>query len=163
MDQLRRLKAVNDRRSDVDMHDCTHMTGVADCVTPSSILDMSAIAQHQRRTRILALLGAGTHTKHQLAQRVPGSTRSLQADLRWLADTFPGRVVTGRVGKAKTWRFDGTPPTVLANPIAALDEDQIAALIAARGLLRIPDHQSAHPVEGADTAYAGALAQAPTA
>ena len=116
-------------------------------------------AIHVRRSRILALLGAVPCTKAELARQIPGSTRNLHNDLAWITATFPGRVVFGRQGRAKTWRFTGTPPTVLATPIAALDEDQIAALIAARGLLRIPDGTSP-ATEGRTTAYTGTLAQA---
>jgi predicted DNA-binding transcriptional regulator YafY len=116
-------------------------------------------ATHQRRDRLLALLGAGPSTKADLAKRLPGCARSLHTDLKWIEVTFPGRVELGWQGRARTWRFRGTPPTVLPTPVTVLDEDQIAALIAARGVLRIPDPGST-PSEGAATTYQGALAQA---
>jgi predicted DNA-binding transcriptional regulator YafY len=126
------------------------------CCWDVHVMDATTTA---RRARILARLGEGPCTKADLAQRIPGCARTLHDDLKWIEGTFPGRTRIGHQGKAKTWQFLGTPPTLLPTPIAAFDEDQIAALIAARGVLRISDPGTT-PSEGAATAYQGALAQA---
>ncbi len=114
-----------------------------------------------RRHRILQLLSQQALTTAELRARLDPepSPRSLADDLRWLRNVFPGRVDCARSGRAHVHRFAGEVPRLLPTPLTHLDEDQVSALIAARGLLRTPDptHPTAEdPVRG----YHGALAQA---
>lgn len=114
-----------------------------------------------RRTTILHILAKDACTLKELRPRldpVP-SSRCLEKDIASLRRAFPGRLIAERRGREKVWQFAGDVPRVLESPIQALDEDQIAALIAARGLLRLPDPADT-PAERAGTVYHGALAQA---
>lgn len=87
------------------------------------------------------------------------SPRSLTDDLMWLREAFPGRITCERVGRANTYYFAGEVPRLLPVPLTHLDEDQVAALIAARGLLRTPDPTKPTAEDPGDD-YPGALAQA---
>ena len=94
-----------------------------------------------RRAVIVRLISQEPLTTADLLSRLKPipSPRTLAADLAWLRRNFPGRVEVGRQERANTWRFIGESPVLLAAPLRHLDEDQVAALIAARGLLRLPD------------------------
>jgi len=114
-----------------------------------------------RRRRILALLAERPYLREELRLAlVPiPAARTLAADLAWLRREFPGRLLAEADGRALLWRFVGEPPHLLPRALAALDEDQVAALIAARGLLRLPD--LARPsAEDDGTAYHGTLSRA---
>ncbi len=93
------------------------------------------------------------------ALRPVPSPRTLASDLAWLRAQFPGRLLTENDGRALRWRFVGEAPRLIEKPIVALDEDQVAALIAARGLLRQPD-ASRPSAEDDGTAYHGVLSRA---
>ena len=114
----------------------------------------------QRRNKIIRILSARPCTLAEIRERLQPSPseRSLQKDITWLAEHFPGRITFETIKRAKVWSFQGETPRILAQSLVALDEDQITALIAARGLLRIPDVTDAS-IESHD-AYHGALAQA---
>ena len=117
--------------------------------------------QAQRRTRILHLLAHEALTKAELLTRLDPtpSMGSLEIDLRELSRMFPGRLQIDTARKAHVYRFTGDVPRMLEQPIAQLDDDQLAALIAARGVLRLPQAQG--PVsESPDDHYHGVLAQA---
>jgi len=117
----------------------------------------------QPRTRlneIIRLIAAERLTKDGLRKRlvpVP-SERALGYDLAKLRRMFPHRISIERVGRAHAYAFIGDPPQILAQAIHYLDEDQLAAIIAARGLLRIPNPDET-PTERGPHAYHGALAQ----
>ena len=115
-----------------------------------------------RRHRMLYLLSQQALTVAQLRERLhpQPAERSLANDLSWLRATFPGRLICGRLGKAHTYHFTGDLPRLLPAPVLHLDEDQIAALIAARGLLRTPDPAALTATSAKETGYHGALAQA---
>ena len=117
-------------------------------------------ATDQRRNNIIRLLSAHPCTLAESRERLQPSPseRSLQKDMNWLAEHFPGRITFETIKRAKIWSFQGETPRILAQSLVAMDEDQITALIAARGLLRIPAVNDA-PLENHDT-YHGALAQA---
>lgn len=114
-----------------------------------------------RRSRILALLAARPYRRDELrrALRPEPAERTLAADLAWLRREFPGRLLSEPDGRALRWRFVGEPPRLLPRAVVALDEEQVTALIAARGLLRQPD--PARPsAEDDGTAYHGSLSRA---
>jgi predicted DNA-binding transcriptional regulator YafY len=125
-------------------------------VRPSALASVAL-----RRHRILALLAERPHRRDELrsALRPEPAERTLAADLAWLRREFPGRLLAEQEGRALRWRFVGEAPHVLSRPLATLDEDQVAALIAARGLLRTPD--PAKPAAEDDgTTYHGTLSRA---
>jgi len=115
----------------------------------------------RRRSELLVLLSVAPLTVVELLARLtpPLSARTLADDLAWLRRTFPGRVEIVKQNRANTWRFISEPPILLGSPLTHLDEDQIAALIAARGLLRLPDPTSPAAEDPGD-AYHGTLSQA---
>jgi len=119
-----------------------------------------AAAQH-RRTAILAMTASQPYTKVALLRelRNPPRSRTLDDDLKFLRRAYPGRFISEPVGKALQFRFLGEPHCVLSTPLSALDEDQVAAIIAARGLLRLPDPNKPAAEDNGDS-YHGALAQA---
>jgi predicted DNA-binding transcriptional regulator YafY len=116
-----------------------------------------------RRHALLGLLAEGPATADELRRRLarPCSARTIADDLRSLAQAFPEQVHRSRGGDARVvyWRLDGPPPTLLPRPIAALTHDELAALIAARGLLRAPDARTPG-WERPSSAYAGDLSAA---
>ncbi len=114
-----------------------------------------------RRNRILHLLSQQSLTAAEVRQRLDPqpSQRSLTDDLAWLRGAFPGRITCARLGRANAFHFAGEVPRLLPVPLTHLDEDQVAALIAARGLLRTPDPTKPTAEDPGDT-YHGALAQA---
>ena len=80
-------------------------------------------------------------------------------DLAWLRSAFPGRVQIDTQGRAQLWSFIGEPPKLLSTSLTHLDEDQVAALIAARGLLRLPDPTRPAAEDSGDD-YHGTLSRA---
>ena len=115
----------------------------------------------QRRRSVCSLLSHEPLTKANLLARLdpPPTLRTLDEDLRWLTKTFPSQVRTGLEGRAKTWHFNGEIPHLLPEPLTHLDDDQVAALIVARGLLRLTDLDKP-AAEGTTEDYPGTLAQA---
>jgi predicted DNA-binding transcriptional regulator YafY len=113
-----------------------------------------------RRSDIVRELAQQPCTYAMLAARLIPSvtTRCVQNDLAHMAKQFPGRIKFDLHGKEKYWSFHGDVPKILEHPITAIDDDQITALIAARGLLRVPQPVD-EPVEN-NNHYRGALAQA---
>lgn len=111
-----------------------------------------------RRTAIIALMARGGVTLAELVARLrPAvSERVVQRDLALLQRQFPGRIDSCQDGRAKSWRFNGDVCRVLERPLSALTDDQLTALIVARGLLHLPDPADA-PVD-AGHGYRGALA-----
>jgi predicted DNA-binding transcriptional regulator YafY len=99
-----------------------------------------------RLRQILALLADQPRTRSELARLVEPaiSVRTIVADLAWLARALPRQVLRTPGGDARTglWRLDGLPPVPLSRPLDHLTHDELAALIAARGLLRDPDRRS---------------------
>jgi predicted DNA-binding transcriptional regulator YafY len=78
-----------------------------------------------------------------------------------LQQRFPRQITWERGGDARLvyWQLIGLAPTLLPAPIASLTHDELAALIAARGLLRAPETR--HPGwERPSSAYAGDLSAA---
>ena len=116
-----------------------------------------------RRQRMVCLLQNKGLTSIELrAQLKPvPSIRSLAKDLDWIRKSFPGRFHSERDGRPLRYFFSGDVPHLLPRPLAHLDADQLAALIAARGLLRTPDPASrSGSLSDSGDAYHGALAQA---
>lgn len=115
----------------------------------------------QRLTEILKLLSRRPCTLSELRQGLypMPSARQLERDIEKLRQSYPGRLTASVDGKANVWQFAGEAPFNLPTPIPALDEDQITALIAARGMLRLPD-PAGTPDERAGMGYHGVLAQA---
>ena len=113
-----------------------------------------------RRQRILAALAREPRSFAQLRAEFPAiSVRTLRSDLRWLGRFLPGRLRRERHGKAHWLGFTGDIPCLIDPPLAALDEDQIAALIAARGMLRrVPANRVASERRNQDYEGAWALA-----
>lgn len=119
---------------------------------------MPSTDKAHRRSAILALLAVQTYRREELRHALTPAPaeRTLAADLAWLRREFPGRLLSEPDGRALRWRFVGEPPRLLPRALVALDEEQVAALIAARGLLRQSD--PARPAAEDDgTAYHGSL------
>lgn len=87
------------------------------------------------------------------------SERTLRADLQALSEQFPHRLTKTHQGRAHVYHFQGDPPRLLPSPLGHLEEDQITALIAARGILRLPDPATPTNEQPAQ-AYRGVLSQA---
>ena len=122
---------------------------------------MPSTDKAHRRSAILALLAVRPYRREELRHALTPAPaeRTLAADLAWLRREFPGRLLSEPDGRALRWRFVGEPPRLLPRALAALDEEQVAALIAARGLLRQSD--PARPAAEDDgTAYHGSLSRA---
>ena len=117
----------------------------------------------KRKSTILNLLADGSHSAVELSANLPThpSLRTVFNDLQWLAKRFPEQVVRepGRDARQAFWRLIGLPPILLPQAIDILTHDELAALIAARGLLRAPDTRSPG-WERPATAYAGDLSAA---
>ncbi len=115
----------------------------------------------KRRTQLIILLSESALTTTELRQQLNPrpSPRTLADDLAWLRSAFPGRIQIDMQGRAQLWRFIGEPPKLLSTPLTHLDEDQVAALIAARGLLRLPDPTRPAAEDPGDD-YHGTLSQA---
>lgn len=116
-----------------------------------------------RRQELLSLLADGPATADELRRRLRRtvSPRTVAADLDELARRFPDQIRRQRGGDARRvyWQLTGLPPTLLPRPIATLTHDELAALIAARGLLRAPEARSPG-WERPSSAYAGDLSAA---
>jgi len=72
------------------------------------------------------------------------STRTLREDIAWLGEHFPQRLTRNRTaGDGRSpglaYRWIGPAPLLLSQPLHWLAEEELIALIAARGLLRQPD------------------------
>ena len=116
-----------------------------------------------RRCQILALLAEADATAIDLRQQMrpmPGM-RTVFADLAWLAKRFPTQVrrIHGGDARLVRWHLEGLPPTPLPQPLDALTSDELAALIAARGLLRTPETRNPG-WERPQSPYAGDLSAA---
>lgn len=108
-----------------------------------------------RRRRLIALCCTSERTAADLAKLLRASPRTIADDLRWAKARFVGRF-DGRIDSRhrKLFRFDGAPPVVLSTPITALDHEELVALVAARGLLRLPTDG---PAERSASPYPGLL------
>lgn len=120
-----------------------------------------AMSVSDRRRQILAHLATAPLTLAELRQRLPGppSLRTLATDFAWLQVRCGPRLSWETVGRAKRWSFSGEAAHVLPDGFVTLDRDQITALIAARGVLRLPDPATS-PAEDPGDRYHGALAHA---
>lgn len=109
----------------------------------------------ERRRRLLERCAGAELTAGDLVKSLHTSPRTIASDLAWAKERFPGRFLE-RIDSRhrKHFRFDGAPPVVLDEPIAALDHDELVAIVAARGLLRVP---SDGPAERGSSAYSGLL------
>lgn len=115
----------------------------------------------RRHLAILGVLADESCTARELAERLGVSAGTIFKDLDALAKRFPDQVQRIRGGDARTvrWQVSGLPPTPLTHPLDHLTADEIAALIAARGLLRSPDTRSPG-WEKPSTPYSGDLSRA---
>lgn len=126
-------------------------------------VESAMAANWTRRQSILSLLAieAATADSIRMNLRPTVSRRTVASDVTWLARTFPAQVRKQRGSDARTviWSLDGLPPVLLPHGAAALTHDELAAIIAARGLLRAPDVK--HPGwERPSSPYAGDLSAA---
>lgn len=112
-----------------------------------------------RRHRILHFISQQPASTAAILQHLQPhvAQRTLTTDLAWLRHAFPGRVICTRNGRENLLQFTGDIPRLMPRPLTHLHDDQVAALIAARGLLRTP-HPDATQDKG--DGYHGALAQA---
>ncbi|MBA3708738.1 MAG: WYL domain-containing protein [Planctomycetes bacterium] len=85
------------------------------------------------------------------------SARTIASDLAWLRRTFPDQFLVNEQRQGR-YRFTGLPPRLLSAPIDHMAEDELAGLIAARGMLRMPDNRPG--AERAGDGYSGTLAHA---
>lgn len=106
------------------------------------------------RRQIVDAICAEPLTAAELARRLrPRVVRRTVANhLRWLREQLPDQIAAQRTPQGLRYRCHGLPPHLLAAPLQHLDEVELAALVAARGLLQLPG--------GARGAWNGALAQA---
>jgi predicted DNA-binding transcriptional regulator YafY len=119
--------------------------------------------QRLRRQRMLGLIADGECTADELLARLRPkvSRRTLDADLAWMQARFPEQLRKRRGGDARTvwWSLVGLPPILLDTTLDALTHDEVAAITAARGLLRSPDNRTPG-WERPSSAYAGDLSAA---
>ncbi len=115
----------------------------------------------QRRRTILDRLAAGPCSISDLLPHVDCGETQLNADLRWLQKRVSGQLRPVRGGDLRHsgWQLAGLPPIPIETPIDLLTADELTALIAARGLLRLPDARTPG-WEKPNTAYAGDLSAA---
>ena len=116
-----------------------------------------------RRASLLDHLADGPRSAIDLSTAVQprASLRTIFDDLKWLAKRFPEQVIRepGQDARQAYWHLVGLPPVLLPQAIETLTHDELAALIAARGLLRAPDTRSPG-WERPATSYAGDLSAA---
>ena len=123
---------------------------------------MGCMDPHARRQFLMARMAIPEGiTFADLLESLPDavSDRTLRADLQALGEQFPHRVTKTHQGRAHVYHFRGDLPRLLPQALGHLDEDQITALIAARGILRLPDPATPTNEQPAQ-AYRGALSQA---
>ena len=111
-----------------------------------------------RRRQILARLATTPSTKVELGEYLSVTNRTIDKHITQLQRAYPGQLVAERDGRAKRWRFLGDPDAGRTVRIR-LEEPQLIALIAARGMLRTPP-ASGSPIERRGQAYTGPLAEA---
>ena len=127
------------------MQDALHRTG-------GHVPSGSPAQAAKRRLRLIELLADSPCTAEEMIARLTprAARRTVLDDLRWVRDSFPDRIVrsraagghgTGRVAYA----WQGAVPHLLAAPISFLTEEELVALVAARGLLR-----DVHPLDRTD-------------
>ena len=112
-----------------------------------------------RRQRILRLCGDAPRSAEELAAATGVSRRTITSDLRRLeaehAEAFVGAVGSDHV---KRFRFTGCLPHRLERPLTHVTEHELVALVAARGLLRMPAGHAAEPGHAAThPSYTGLL------
>lgn len=99
-----------------------------------------------RRLALVDLVAGEGLTFAEIASRLKPrqSTRTLREDIAWLGEHFPQRLLRTRTstdgrGSSLLYRWTGPAPLLLHQPLHWLAEEELIALIAARGLLRQPD------------------------
>ena len=120
---------------------------------------MDTVDRQQHLLRCMAQPDGATLAELWESLPVPCSERTLRNDLQSLCLQFPHRLNKSQQGRALRYHFTGQPPRSLRHPLQFLDEDQITALIAARGILRLSTASSPNH-EQPSQAYHGILAQA---
>jgi len=118
-----------------------------------------------RRIQIIVLLGGDGLGFDVLRSRLKPrpSVRTLHEDLAWIERQFPDRFrrepARGEHGSSRVvLRWSGRPPVLLEQPLTWLTEEEVVAIIAARGLLRQLDPSL--PPTTAPTAEPDPLSQA---
>ncbi|MFO0874467.1 MAG: WYL domain-containing protein [Phycisphaerales bacterium] len=113
------------------------------------------ISPFERRRRLIELCAATERTAEELARLLRVSRRTIAGDLKWMQERHIARLITRFDSRHRRFfRFDGAPPIALATPIVTLDHDELVALVAARGLLRLPTDG---PAERTASPYPGFL------
>jgi predicted DNA-binding transcriptional regulator YafY len=100
-----------------------------------------------RRRALIGLLSVeGGLSVDEMLERMPGrpGRRTLHEDLAFLRSSFPEQLVRIRAGDAHgtsrvAFQWQGPIPHLLAKPISWLSENELLALVAARGLLHTDD------------------------
>ena len=102
-----------------------------------------------RRLGIIDLIGAEALAVDEIQRRLrpKAGLRTIHEDIAWLLKTFPEHLKREKAGKGLkglttahrvVYRWQGQVPYLLTKPVDWLTEDELIALVAARGFLREP-------------------------
>jgi len=109
----------------------------------------------ERRIAIIEACREQPHDRVELATALDTSPRTIGTDLRWLRARFPRQLRQHHDDdRRKRWHWPGPAPHRIADPPHWLTDEELLALVAARGLLRDP---RGHGAERRDEPYPGLL------
>jgi predicted DNA-binding transcriptional regulator YafY len=118
-----------------------------------------------RRVAIIDLIGADALAVDEIHRRLrpKAGLRTVHEDIAWLLETFPAHLSREKAAAGHGYRvvyhWQGPIPYLLSKPVGWLTEDELIALVAARGFLR--DANPGKPATTGDPApddlLAGAL------
>ncbi len=95
-----------------------------------------------RRVAIINLIASERLPVERIREKLrpQAGLRTIHEDIAWMADTFPDHLMREKAGNGQThrvvYRWQGNVPYLLTKPITWLTEEQLIALVAARGFLR---------------------------
>lgn len=99
-----------------------------------------------RRIKLIELIAADPLSAEEILDRLRprAAKRTVHEDIAWLLETFPEHFrrerAAGQHGPSRVaFRWVGNIPYLLQKPVTWLTEDELIALVAARGFLREPD------------------------
>lgn len=103
-----------------------------------------------RRVKIIKLLADEELSANEIFDHFKSraSIRTINEDLSWLLETFPKQIQRGKArglhGNSRVvFSWKGSLPCLLSKPLTWLSEDELIALVAARGLLSNSDQSYA--------------------
>ena len=117
-----------------------------------------------RRVAIIDLIGVEALAVEEVHRRLRprAGLRTVHEDIAWLLETFPEHLKREKAGKGLghrvVYRWQGQVPYLLNKPVGWLTEEELIALVAARGFLR--DANPARPATSGEPALDELLAGA---